>query len=83
MKIMFQQLTDDETDDAARRDLIKFLKEMCMFSSTLQASDRENFFQVCFPFSLPVLFALILVHLLCWRGAQWCLLWSETDVTCL
>ena len=43
---MFQQLTDDETDDAARRDLVKFLKEMCTFSSTLQANEREAFYQV-------------------------------------
>ncbi|XP_067942680.1 serine/threonine-protein phosphatase 4 regulatory subunit 3A-like isoform X2 [Watersipora subatra] len=46
IKVMFQQLTDDETDDAARRDLVKFLKEMCTFSATLQAPDREAFFQM-------------------------------------
>lgn len=49
IKVMFQQLTDDETDDAARKDLVKFLKEMCSFSSTLQAADRDLFFQVVFP----------------------------------
>jgi len=46
MRFLFQQLTDDETDDSIRRDLIKFLKELCMFSSTLQGPEREHFFQV-------------------------------------
>lgn len=46
MRSLFQQLTDDETDDAARRNLVKFLKEFCMFSSSLQPSERDHFFQV-------------------------------------
>jgi len=64
MKILFQQLTDDETDDAARRDLVKFLKEMCMFSSTLQASDREPFFQVVltFPRLTSIFFNCLEIH---------------------
>lgn len=68
MKSLFHQLTDDETDDAARRNLIKFLKEFCMFSSSLQASERDQFFQVspiylctCY---LRILYALLLLHLL-------------------
>lgn len=46
MKTLFQQLTDDETDDVARRNLVRFLKEFCTFSSTLQASEREQFYTV-------------------------------------
>lgn len=46
MRSLFQQLLDDETDDAARRNLIKFLKEFCNFSTSLQPSERDHFFQV-------------------------------------
>ena len=46
MKVLFQQLTDDETDDSARRNLVRFLKEFCTFSSTLQASERDQFYHV-------------------------------------
>ncbi|XP_050407275.1 serine/threonine-protein phosphatase 4 regulatory subunit 3A isoform X1 [Patella vulgata] len=42
---LFAQLTDDETDDNHRRDLILFLKEFCTFSQTLQLPSRESFFK--------------------------------------
>nr|KAG5704214.1 hypothetical protein BaRGS_012502 [Batillaria attramentaria] len=42
---LFAQLTDDETDDEHRRDLVMFLKEFCTFSQTLQPPSRENFFK--------------------------------------
>ncbi|XP_076442092.1 serine/threonine-protein phosphatase 4 regulatory subunit 3-like [Babylonia areolata] len=42
---LFAQLTDDETSDEHRRDLVMFLKEFCTFSQTLQQPSRENFFK--------------------------------------
>lgn len=42
---LFAQLTDDETDDEHRRDLVMFLKEFCTFSQTLQPPSRETFFK--------------------------------------
>ncbi|KAK3588874.1 hypothetical protein CHS0354_025858 [Potamilus streckersoni] len=42
---LFTQLTDDETDDGVRRNLILFLKEFCTFSQTLQPQRRESFFK--------------------------------------
>ncbi|XP_033734679.1 serine/threonine-protein phosphatase 4 regulatory subunit 3A-like isoform X2 [Pecten maximus] len=42
---LFAELTDDETDDNVRRDLILFLKEFCTFSQTLQPQSRDSFFK--------------------------------------
>ncbi|XP_071079163.1 serine/threonine-protein phosphatase 4 regulatory subunit 3A-like isoform X2 [Haliotis cracherodii] len=42
---LFAQLTDDETDDDHRRDLILFLKEFCTFSQSLQPISKETFFK--------------------------------------
>lgn len=46
MTTLFAQLTDDDTDDEHRRDLVMFLKEFCTFSQTLQPPGRESFFKV-------------------------------------
>ncbi|KAK3093571.1 hypothetical protein FSP39_017545 [Pinctada imbricata] len=56
---LFAQLTDDETDDEHRRDLVLFLKEFCTFSQTLQPQSRENFFKTLS--NLGVLSALELI----------------------
>ncbi|KAL8561130.1 Serine/threonine-protein phosphatase 4 regulatory subunit 3 [Nucella lapillus] len=45
LNTLFAQLTDDETDDEHRRDLVMFLKEFCTFSQTLQQPSRETFFK--------------------------------------
>ncbi|CAE1257653.1 SMEK [Acanthosepion pharaonis] len=42
---LFSQLTDDETDDEKRRELVLFLKEFCTFSQTLQPQNRDSFFK--------------------------------------
>ncbi|KAK7104451.1 serine/threonine-protein phosphatase 4 regulatory subunit 3A-like isoform X2 [Littorina saxatilis] len=42
---LFAQLTEDDTSDEHRRDLVMFLKEFCTFSQTLQQPSRENFFK--------------------------------------
>ncbi|XP_052827675.1 serine/threonine-protein phosphatase 4 regulatory subunit 3A isoform X3 [Octopus bimaculoides] len=42
---LFTQLTDDETDDEKRRELVLFLKEFCTFSQTLQPQNRDSFFK--------------------------------------
>lgn len=42
---LFSQLTDDETDDEKRRELVFFLKEFCTFSQTLQPQNRDSFFK--------------------------------------
>lgn len=52
LNTLFAQLTDDETGDEHRRDLVMFLKEFCTFSQTLQQPSRENFFKVSLFFSL-------------------------------
>jgi hypothetical protein len=46
LQSLFKQLTDDELDDAARRDLVFFLKEFCTFSQTLAQQNRDAFFKV-------------------------------------
>ena len=46
LKTLFEQLTDDETDDSKRKDLIMFLKEFCTFSQTLQPANKCSFFKV-------------------------------------
>jgi len=42
---LFQQLTDDKTEENRRRELVLFLKEFCTFSQTLQPQARESFFK--------------------------------------
>lgn len=42
---IFTQLKEEETDDAKRKDLMLFLKELCTFSQTLQPQNREPFFK--------------------------------------
>ncbi|XP_064623783.1 serine/threonine-protein phosphatase 4 regulatory subunit 3-like [Lineus longissimus] len=44
LQTIFAQLTDDETDDSKRRDMVLFLKEFCTFSQTLQQNNRDSFF---------------------------------------
>ena len=39
------QLTDDSTDDRTRNESVRFLKEFCTFSQTLQPQSRETFFK--------------------------------------
>ena len=51
---LFSQLTDDETDDEKRRELVLFLKEFCTFSQTLQPQNRDSFFKVKFYYSFNV-----------------------------
>ncbi len=40
------KLTDENTDDATRNESVRFLKEFCTFSQTLQPQSRESFFKV-------------------------------------
>ncbi|GAB6020626.1 Serine/threonine-protein phosphatase 4 regulatory subunit 3A [Chamberlinius hualienensis] len=42
---LFAQLTDENTGDDKRRELVLFLKEFCTFSQTLQQASRESFFK--------------------------------------
>ncbi|XP_078727986.1 serine/threonine-protein phosphatase 4 regulatory subunit 3-like isoform X1 [Lampetra fluviatilis] len=42
---LFAQLTDTETEDDKRRELVNFLKEFCAFSQTLQPQNRDSFFK--------------------------------------
>ena len=46
MTTLFTQLTDDDTTDEHRRDLVMFLKEFCNLSQSLQQTGRDNFFKV-------------------------------------
>lgn len=42
---LFTQLTDENTPDPKRRDLVLFLKEYCNFSQNLQPQGKENFYR--------------------------------------
>ncbi len=42
---LFAQLTDEGTDDRTRNESVRFLKEFCTFSQTLQPQSRESFFK--------------------------------------
>jgi hypothetical protein len=46
LKDLFTGLTDDQTPDDRRRDLILFLKELCAFAQNLQPQARESFYKV-------------------------------------
>ena len=50
------QLTDENTDENRRMELVLFLKEFCTFSQTLQQQARESFYKTLS--SLGVLQAL-------------------------
>lgn len=43
LQCLFQQITDDEIDDDKRTDLVRFLKEFCHFSQTLQPESKAIF----------------------------------------
>ena len=45
LSTVFSQLTDDETDDVKRRELVLFLKEFCTYSNTLQMQNKDLFFK--------------------------------------
>ena len=49
LKTLFQQISDDELDDFKRKDLVLFLKELCLFSQTLQQEPKGLFFKVVTP----------------------------------
>jgi len=42
---LFNQLTDEDTDENRRKELVLFLKEFFSFSTTLQPQARETFFK--------------------------------------
>ena len=42
---LFNQLTDEDTDENRRKELVLFLKEFFSFSTTLQPQARESFFK--------------------------------------
>lgn len=42
---LFSQLTDEDTDENRRKELVLFLKEFFSFSTTLQPQARETFFK--------------------------------------
>ncbi|XP_014219208.1 serine/threonine-protein phosphatase 4 regulatory subunit 3 [Copidosoma floridanum] len=42
---LFRQLTDENTPDSKRRDLVLFLKEFCNFSQNLQPQGKEAFYK--------------------------------------
>ena len=42
---LFNQLTDEDTDENQRKELVLFLKEFFSFSTTLQPQARETFFK--------------------------------------
>jgi protein phosphatase-4 regulatory subunit 3 len=42
---LFRQLTDENTPDGKRRDLVLFLKEYCNFSQNLQPQGKEAFYK--------------------------------------
>lgn len=46
LKDLFAELTDEATEDARRKDLILFLKELCAFAQNLQPQARESFYKV-------------------------------------
>ena len=43
---LFAQLTDENTEDGKRRDLVYFLKEFCKYAQDCQ--NRDGFFKVSF-----------------------------------
>ncbi|CAL8111627.1 unnamed protein product [Orchesella dallaii] len=45
LKDLFAELTDEATEDARRKDLILFLKELCAFAQNLQPQARESFYK--------------------------------------
>ena len=42
---LFNQLTDEDTEESRRKELVLFLKEFFSFSTTLQPQARESFFK--------------------------------------
>ncbi|XP_014226663.1 serine/threonine-protein phosphatase 4 regulatory subunit 3 isoform X2 [Trichogramma pretiosum] len=42
---LFRMLTEDDTPDVKRRDLVLFLKEFCNFSQNLQPQGKETFYK--------------------------------------
>ena len=42
---LFNQLTDEDTEETRRKELVLFLKEFFSFSTTLQPQARESFFK--------------------------------------
>jgi len=45
LRELFSRLTDSRTPDAARNESVRFLREFCTFSQTLQPQARESFFK--------------------------------------
>jgi len=43
---LFGHLTDERIESSKRRDLVLFLKELCIFSRTLRPQSRETFFKL-------------------------------------
>ena len=72
LQTLFQQISDDELDDFKRKDLVLFLKELCVFSQTLQQESKSVFFKVKIKQSLITHMTLYFLY----RN------WTSYDVTC-